>query len=132
MKPASSGMQPQLLQPVLKLSVPPFLAGTNKESSLEPHPEDPVDFIHGKVTHHGDLLTYSILQILMFAHTQSLVINQNYGLSFLGFWLLWIISREAGAGCDPSGNCPLIPFPTAVSVQENSLISIASAAFLVW
>lgn len=93
-----------MLQPVLKLSVPPFLAGTNKESSSEPHPEDPADFIHGKVTHHGDLLTNSILQILMFAHTQSLVINQNYGLSFLGFWLLWIISREAGAGCDPSGN----------------------------
>lgn len=132
MKPASLGMWWQLLQVVLKLSGPPFLSGTRKESSSEPHPEDPVYFIHGKVTQYGDLLTYSLLQILKLVHTQPLVINQNYDLCFLGFWLLWLISREEGVGCDPSGNCSQIPFHTAVSVQENSLMSIVSSAFLVW
>lgn len=123
MKPASSGMWWQLLQAVLKLSGHPFLAGTRKESSSEPHPEDPVYFIHGKVTQYGDLLTYSLLQILKLAHTQPLVINQNYDLFFLCFWLLWLISREAGVGCGPSGNCPQISF-SHCSLSPGKLINV--------
>lgn len=75
---------------------------------------------------------YSLWQFLLLVHTQPLDINQNYHLILLlGFWLLWLISKEAGVGCDLSGNCPHIPLHSAVSVQEKSLMSSCFCCFLI-
>lgn len=132
MKTVSSGLRQQLLQACSQLSGPPFLAGTRKESSADPHHEKPVGFTHThrKATQYGGPFTYSFLQFLLLAHTRPLDINQTYHLIFLlGFCLPWLISREAGVGCDPSCNCSQIPFCSAVSVQEKSLMSSCFCCF---
>lgn len=58
--------------------------------------------------------------------TQPLAINQNYHLIFpLGFWLLWLHSREAGVGCDPSGTQLLIPFHSGKVINVQLLLLLS-------